>query len=103
MSKFGDAFAAARKAGKKEFTWKGKQYNTEMKETVRPKARGMQAKAKSTGPMPRPKNISPKPRPKAAPEKKASKGFFPDFKGIREGNQASREARRKARDRRRGN
>ena len=29
---FGDAFAAARKAGKKEFTWKGKKYHTRTKE-----------------------------------------------------------------------
>jgi hypothetical protein len=28
---FDKAFAAARKAGKKEFTWKGKQYNTKVK------------------------------------------------------------------------
>ena len=30
--KFGDAFASARKAGKKEFTWKGKRYRTKTKE-----------------------------------------------------------------------
>ena len=29
--KFKDAFATARKAGKKEFTWKGKKYNTKLK------------------------------------------------------------------------
>ncbi len=42
MSKFGDAFAAARKAGKKEFTWNGKRYNTKLKEettSLKPKAR----------------------------------------------------------------
>lgn len=38
-SAFGKAFASARKAGKKEFTYNGKSYNTELKETVRPKAR----------------------------------------------------------------
>lgn len=51
-SAFQKAFAAARKSGKKEFTWNGKNYNTELKETVRPKARGTKsvaapAKAKS--------------------------------------------------------
>ena len=30
-SNFDQAFAAARKAGKKEFTWRGKRYNTKMK------------------------------------------------------------------------
>lgn len=34
MVKFGDAFAAARKAGKKEFTWKGKKYHTKTKEEM---------------------------------------------------------------------
>jgi hypothetical protein len=29
--KFDSAFAAAKKAGKKEFTWKGKKYNTKVK------------------------------------------------------------------------
>jgi cell pole-organizing protein PopZ len=40
MSKFGDAFAAARKAGKKEFTFNGKKYHTRTKEdeTKRAKA-----------------------------------------------------------------
>ena len=53
---FSNAFAAARKAGKKEFMWNGKSYNTELKETVRPKARGNAiGKADSAGPMPRPK------------------------------------------------
>lgn len=33
-SSFGKAFAAARKAGKKEFTWNGKSYNTKLKEEV---------------------------------------------------------------------
>lgn len=37
---FKSAFAAARKAGKKAFTWNGKSYNTELAETVRPKPRG---------------------------------------------------------------
>lgn len=38
MVKFGDAFAAARKAGKKEFTWSGKRYNTKTKEEAAKKA-----------------------------------------------------------------
>ena len=55
-SNFKESFAAARKAGKKEFMWNGKSYNTELKETVRPKARGnATGKADSAGPMPRPK------------------------------------------------
>lgn len=32
MTKFGEAFKAARKAGKKEFTFGGKKYNTKTKE-----------------------------------------------------------------------
>jgi len=32
LSEFGKAFAAARKAGDKEFTFNGKQYNTRLKE-----------------------------------------------------------------------
>jgi hypothetical protein len=32
MSKFGDAFAAARKAGKEEFTFNGKKYHTRTKD-----------------------------------------------------------------------
>lgn len=30
MASFGKAFSSARKAGKKEFTWKGKRYNTRL-------------------------------------------------------------------------
>ena len=55
MSKFGDAFAAARKAGKKTFTFQGKSYNTKTKEeagSARPKAK---PKASSTRP---PRNAS---------------------------------------------
>jgi hypothetical protein len=55
-SDFKSAFASARKAGKKEFTWNGKSYNTELKDTVRPKARG--TTSKESGPMPRPKAVS---------------------------------------------
>ena len=57
---FSNAFAATRKAGKKEFMWNGKSYNTELKETVRPKARGSATgKADSAGPMSRPKASAP--------------------------------------------
>jgi hypothetical protein len=55
-SGFKESFAAARKAGKKEFMWNGKSYNTELKETARPKARG--ATSVDTGPKPRPKAVS---------------------------------------------
>lgn len=34
MSKFGDAFAAARKGGKSEFSFNGKSYNTRMKQNL---------------------------------------------------------------------
>lgn len=36
MSKFGNAFAAARKAGKKSFKFNGKSYNTKTKEEAAP-------------------------------------------------------------------
>ncbi len=48
MASFKEAFAAARKAGKKEFTWKGKAYNTKTKEE------GSAAPAKSKMPQARP-------------------------------------------------
>lgn len=46
-SKFGSAFAAARKAGKKEFTYGGKKYNTRTKEDGK-------AKKETPKPTPRP-------------------------------------------------
>jgi len=52
--KFGEAFAEARKSGKKEFEWNGKMYHTRTKEE--------EAKSK-----PAPKAEAPKPAPKAAP------------------------------------
>ena len=51
---FGEAFKAARKAGKKEFTYKGKRYHTRTADEEKA------AKAK------------PKPKPKAAPKKDMS-------------------------------
>ena len=47
MSGFKTAFAAARKAGKKEFSYNGKRYNTELKETAKPKARNSSSAPKS--------------------------------------------------------
>jgi hypothetical protein len=96
MSAFKEAFAAARKAGKKEFTWNGKAYNTELKETARPKARGATAPAKS--------EAGPKARPVKAVAKAASVspgGIGVDMAAIREGNQKQREQRRDARANRR--
>lgn len=49
MASFKSAFAAARKAGKKEFTWNGKAYNTKLKEDNLPK------KAPIPSPRPKPK------------------------------------------------
>ncbi len=55
MATFKEAFAAARKSGKKEFTWNGKRYNTKVKgegssaSSPRPKARpGSSAKPKTS-------------------------------------------------------
>lgn len=39
MMKFGEAFAAARKAGQKEFEWNGKKYHTRTKEEDEAKAK----------------------------------------------------------------
>lgn len=63
-SSFGRAFAAARRAGKKTFSWNGKKYTTELAKTpkttsVKPKARPDRPKAgdngTSTGAIPKPK------------------------------------------------
>ena len=54
--KFGDAFASARKAGKKEFEWNGKMYHTRTKEEEAAKSK------------PAPKaETAPKATPKPAP------------------------------------
>ena len=76
---FKSAFAAARKAGKKDFTWNGNRYNTELKETVRPKARG--GAAGSTGPKPRPAPEAPKSVRDTRKDKSNSVGF--DFDAQR--------------------
>lgn len=80
MTNFEKAFAAARKAGKKTFSWEGKQYNTKLK-------------GPETGPKPRPKTeMAPKARP--APAAKKAPGMM---EKIRAGNQAQRDERREAR------
>lgn len=62
MSKFGDAFSGARKAGKKTFTFGGKSYNTKTKEESAPTPRQ------------RPKDkVAPKPRPKPITKNTSSK------------------------------
>lgn len=86
-SGFKTAFAAARKAGKKEFSWNGKSYNTELKETVRPKSRSKS----EVGPKARPSNKV------AAAAAVSPGGIMPDMKAIKAGNQAQRAARRDAR------
>lgn len=106
-SEFEKAFAAARKSGKKEFTFKGKSYNTELKETVRPKARTSKAPAKAAVKQPA-RPITPTPKSgdrvkanvydtKKVPSSSGKMSLFPDFKAIREGNRASAKARNAAR------
>lgn len=58
---FKEAFASARKAGKKIFTWNGKRYTTELRKSAAPK--------KATKPKARPSSAAPKsaPKPKAKP------------------------------------
>lgn len=64
---FKSAFAAARKAGKKEFTWNGKKYHTRTKDEEMKTTGG-------TRPKPRPASSTtrPKARPKAPTRPKAS-------------------------------
>ena len=58
MASFKEAFAAARKAGKKEFSWNGNRYNTKLKEEVgaapkkslKPVGRGGRPLVDSSGP-----------------------------------------------------
>lgn len=67
-SEFGQAFSAARKAGKKEFTWRGKTYHTKTKEEMA----GGGTKS-STGPKARPKAAAPMPGPAIPPRADAPK------------------------------
>lgn len=97
---FKSAFAAARKAGKKAFSWNGKDYNTELKETVRPKARnaatesGPKARPKAaTGPMPRPRSSAPATATPAA--KAAIASPFSSQNSDFESRRKAREALRK--------
>jgi len=53
MNSFEKAFASARKSGKKEFSWNGKQYNTKLKEDA-PKAKYASTPEKGPIPEPRP-------------------------------------------------
>jgi hypothetical protein len=81
MAKFGDAFAAARKAGKKEFTFDGKRYNTRTREDEAKSAGDkmmapVKAAAAKAAPKPLPKSESKPaavPKPAAKPAAPASK------------------------------
>ncbi len=68
MSKFGDAFNEAWKAGKSTFTFNGKEYTTERADGKKPpkSESGMRPKAKPTAPFT-------SPRPKAKPGKPAGR------------------------------
>lgn len=68
MTNFEKAFAEARKAGKKEFTWNGKRFNTKLKEDVAKSNATVRPKAKPAGHgMPKVDSEVPKPamQPKA--------------------------------------
>lgn len=69
MASFNQAFASARKAGKKTFTWNGKSYTTQTKEEAARKSSPTPRPASerpSGAPKPRP--ASERPRPKEAPK-----------------------------------
>lgn len=74
-SSFGSAFAAARKAGKKEFTWNGKKYHTKTKEEMGGKGAPATSSSPKGRPSARPSAASPGPalppaggtRPRARP------------------------------------
>jgi hypothetical protein len=82
MTKFGDAFAAARKAGKKEFTHNGKKYNTKTKEEAAAKGpskvpdRRPDTKKAPKEPVKGLKKVTaPKPKPSQLPDgRKPTKG-----------------------------
>lgn len=80
MSKFGDAFAAARKAGKAEFTFNGKKYHTKTKEEMadkgptKPKSRPDRAPKDATRPVARTEKAGPKTRAKVKADAPASQG-----------------------------
>lgn len=69
MSSFSKAFAAARKAGKKEFTWNGKRYNTKLKSETNRKS------PPTPTPRPKPKKTpTPTPRPDRSAKKASTTG-----------------------------
>lgn len=57
---FGKAFAAARKAGKKEFTYQGKKYNTKL---------AVETPKKAPTPTARPTTSAPAAKPRPTPDK----------------------------------
>lgn len=73
MASFGEAFSAARKAGKKTFKWSGKLYTTKTKEE---EAGGGSASA-STRPKARPSSPRPKARPDSTPAPKSVRKYSP--------------------------
>lgn len=71
MSQFGSAFKAARKAGKKEFTWNGKRYTTKLasegtKKTPTPSPRP------STSDKEKDRSVTQKPAPRPTPRPSVS-------------------------------
>lgn len=67
---FKSAFAAARKAGKKEFSWNGKRYSTKLRED----------KAPSKSPTPAKKKTASSPTPKKKPTNKTTSSPTPKKK-----------------------
>lgn len=64
-TKFGSAFAAARKAGKKEFTWNGKRYHTRTKEEEAARTKKTAAPKPKVTPKRKPAPVVDKSRPAA--------------------------------------
>lgn len=82
MVKFGEAFAAARKAGKKEFTHNGKKYHTRTKEEEGKKAPKVPARRPDTKKAPkvparRPDTKKPATNPKSPPTAGEKRGSAP--------------------------
>jgi len=110
MTNFEKAFAAARKAGKKEFSWNGKQYNTKLKEEVKKTRSGIGDKAlispprRGQAPEPivfRPKKQGPKGTGYTKKEGVVASAVSDVKKNIaelRKNTQADRDARRKDRE-----
>lgn len=91
MASFKEAFAAARKAGKKTFTWNGKPYTTKLKEEVssapktskrpmpKPAAKVVEAKASAGRVSERPVSTPSKLAPKASLKPLANPRNAPSF------------------------